>query len=73
MQSYRVTKQLYPAPSGSDPGWAKRDGIYVSKLSGSNDVEYVFTGSRAIFEAYDKMFELSASDSSGRRYRIDSI
>ena len=73
MKSYRVTKQLYPAPSGSDPSWAKRDGVYVSVLSGSDDVQYEFTGSRAIFDAYDKMFELSASDSSGRRYRVDGL
>ena len=80
--AYRVVKQLMPAPTASvdrdgntfnDPSWVERNTIWVSKLSGSNDQLWEFSGSNAEASASAKAAELSGSDSTGRKYKIISV
>jgi len=67
MSKFRVVKQLYPAPSSSsDPTWAMRD-VFVAKLSGSSDQLWEFDKEE---DAYMKMYNLSGSDSTRRRYKV---
>tara|TARA_A100001011_G_scaffold367601_1_gene421162 strand:- start:2197 stop:2409 length:213 start_codon:yes stop_codon:yes gene_type:complete len=67
MSKFRVVKQLYPAPSSSaDPSWAMRD-VFVGKISGSVDQIWEFEREE---DAYMKMYNLSGSDDTGRRYKV---
>lgn len=67
MSKFRVVKQLYPAPSSSsDPTWAMRN-VFVAKLSGSSDQVWEFQYEE---DAYMKMYNLSGSDDTGRRYKV---
>ena len=62
---YKVLKQLIPAPSGSDPSWAKRN-VWVEKLSSDDTVdEYVLEN-----DAIKKRDELTEADTTGRLYRV---
>jgi len=67
MSKFRVVKQLYPAPSSSsDPFWAMRN-VFVAKSSGSSDQIWEFENEE---DAYMKMYNLSGSDDTGRRYKV---
>ena len=53
--AYKVVKQLMPAPTSSvdrdgnsfdDPWWVERNNIWVSKISGSDDQLWQYSGSR---------------------------
>ena len=67
MSKFRVVKQLYPAPSSSsDPTWAMRN-VFVAKLSGSSEQIWEFEHEE---DAYMKMYNLSGSDATGRRYKV---
>ena len=62
---FKVLKQLIPAPTGSDPSWAQRN-VWVEKLSSDDTVdEYVLEN-----DAIKKRDELTASDTTGRLYRV---
>tara|TARA_B100001778_G_scaffold331769_1_gene336792 strand:- start:727 stop:930 length:204 start_codon:yes stop_codon:yes gene_type:complete len=63
--AFKVLKQLYPAPSGSDPSWAQRR-VWVEKLT-SDDTIYEYSTEN---EAIVKRDELTAADSTGRLYRV---
>lgn len=68
--SFRIVKQLYPAPSSSaDPSWAQRN-VYVAKLSGSSDQVWEFDKEE---DAYWKMMQLSGSDNTKRLYKVTEI
>ena len=75
--AYRIVKQLMPAPTSSligevtfdDPAWASRN-IYVSTLSGSNDIKWEFSGSNAVSASTAKMNELTGSDDTDRLYEV---
>ena len=63
--AYKILKQLIPAPTGSDPSWAKRD-VWVEKLTPDDTVdEYSLEN-----DAIKKRDELTASDTTGRLYRV---
>ena len=65
---YKVLKQLVSAPSSSlgDPEWATRDGVWVEKLTPDDTVdEYSLEN-----DAIKKRDELTASDTTGRLYRV---
>ena len=63
--AFKVLKQLIPAPTGSDPSWAQRN-VWVEKLSSDDTVdEYVLEN-----DAIKKRDELTASDTTGRLYRV---
>ena len=63
--AFKILKQLIPASEGSDPSWAKRD-VWVEKLSSDDTVdEYVLEN-----DAIKKRDELTASDTTGRLYRV---
>ena len=63
--AFKVLKQLIPAPTGSDPSWAQRN-VWVEKLSSDDTVdEYVLEN-----DSIKKRDELTASDTTGRLYRI---
>ena len=73
--AYRIVKQMYPAPSGSvsgsrthaDPWFAKRN-VYIAS---SSDMQLWEFGTEA--EAIAKMNELTGSDSTDRKYRVDEV
>ena len=80
--TYRVVKQFMPAPTASvdrdgnsfnDPWWVERNTIWVSKLSGSSDQLWEFSGSNALSASNAKMNELTGSDSSGRKYQVIEV
>jgi len=67
--TYRVYKQLIPAPlNESDPSWAKRQ-VWVAKLNSTDTVDEYATEA----EANTKKAELTASDPSGRVYEVREI
>ena len=63
--SFKILKQLIPAPTGSDPSWAQRN-VWVEKLT-PDDTIYTFDTES---EANTKKDELTASDTTGRLYRV---
>ena len=67
--TYRVVKQLYPAPQPGDPKWAARN-VYVARLSGSGDTIWEFDTES---EADTKANELSGSDNTKRIYKTIKI
>jgi len=68
--TFRVVKQLYPAPSSSsDPTWAMRE-VYIARISGSSDKIWEFDAEE---DAYMKMYNLSGSDDTNRRYKVVEI
>lgn len=69
MPTYRVYKQLIPAPlNESDPSWAKRQ-VWVAKLNSTDTVDEYDTQA----EADAKRDELAAADPSGRVYEVREI
>jgi|TARA_R110000822_G_C15149354_1_gene477078 hypothetical protein len=80
--AYRVVKQLSPAPTSSvdrdgnsfdDPWWVERNNIWVSKLSGSSDALWQYSGSDAQANATTKMNALTGSDDTGRLYKVVEV
>tara|TARA_B110000285_G_scaffold196038_1_gene226738 strand:+ start:319 stop:540 length:222 start_codon:yes stop_codon:yes gene_type:complete len=69
MATYRVYKQLIPAPlNESDPTWAKRQ-VWVAKLNSTDTVdEYAVEA-----DADAKVAELTAADPTGRVYEVREI
>ena len=73
--AFRVVKQLFQAPSSSvsasvtfnDPNWATRN-VYIAS---SSDMQLWQFSTEA--EAIAKMNELTGSDSTDRKYRVDEI
>ena len=69
--AFRIVKQLYPAPSSSgahqDPPWALRN-VFVE--STGSEGAWSFDNES---DANAKAAELSGSDSSGRKYRVEAI
>ena len=63
--AYKIMKQLIPAPTGSDPIWAKRD-VWVEKLT-SDDTIWIFDLES---EANAKKDELTEADSTNRIYKV---
>ena len=63
--SFKILKQLIPAPTGSDPSWAQRN-VYVEKLT-SDDTIWVFDSES---EANTKKNELTTADSTNRIYKV---
>ena len=63
--SFKILKQLIPAPTGSDPSWAQRN-VYVEKLT-TDDTIYTFDTES---EANTKRDELIAADSTNRIYKV---
>ena len=63
--AFKILKQLIPAPTGSDPSWAKRD-VWVEKLT-SDDTIWVFNLES---EANAKKDELTEADSTNRIYKV---
>ena len=69
MATYRVYKQLIPAPlNESDPSWAKRQ-VWVAKLNSADTVDEYATQA----EADAKAAELTASDPTERIYEVRTI
>jgi hypothetical protein len=67
--TYKVYKQLIPAPlNESDPSWAKRQ-VWVAKLNSADTIDEYATEA----EADAKVAELSAADPSGRVYEVRAI
>ena len=63
--AFKVLKQLIPAPTGSDPSWAQIN-VWVEKLTPDDTVdEYSLEN-----DAIKKRDELTASDTTGRLYRV---
>tara|TARA_R110001592_G_scaffold40636_1_gene133305 strand:+ start:501 stop:746 length:246 start_codon:yes stop_codon:yes gene_type:complete len=80
--AYKVVKQMMPAPTSSvdrdgnsfdDPWWVERNNIWVSKISGSDDQLWQYSGSDALANATAKMNALTGSDSSGRLYKVVEV
>ena len=80
--AFRVVKQLMPAPTSSvdrdgnsfdDPWWVERNNIWVSKISGSDDQLWQYSGSDALVNATAKMNALTGSDDSGRLYKVVEV
>ena len=80
--AFRIVKQLSPAPTSSvdrdgnsfdDPWWVERNNIWVSKISGSDDQLWQYSGSDALANATAKMNALTGSDSSGRLYKVVEV
>tara|TARA_R110000782_G_scaffold86148_1_gene167220 strand:+ start:318 stop:563 length:246 start_codon:yes stop_codon:yes gene_type:complete len=80
--AYKVVKQMMPAPTSSvdrdgnsfdDPWWVERNNIWVSKISGSDDQLWQYSGSDALANATTKMNALTGSDSSGRLYKVVEV
>ena len=80
--AYKVGKQMMPAPTSSvdrdgnsfdDPWWVERNNIWVSKISGSDDQLWQYSGSDALANATAKMNALTGSDSSGRLYKVVEV
>ena len=63
--SFKILKQLIPAPTGSDPSWAQRN-VWVEKLS-SDDTIWIFDSES---EANTKRDELTEADSTNRIYKV---
>ena len=63
--AFKVLKQLIPAPTGSDPSWAQRN-VWVEKLT-PDDTVYEYSLEN---DAIKKRDELTASDTTGRLYRV---
>ena len=69
MATYRVYKQLIPAPlNASDPSWAKRQ-VWVAKLNSTDTVDEYATEA----EANTKKAELIAADPTERVYEVRTI
>jgi len=67
--TYRVYKQLIPAPlNESDPSWAKRQ-VWVAKLNSADTVDEYATEA----EADAKAAELTAADPTERIYEVRAI
>ena len=73
--AFRIVKQMFPAPSGSVSGsathtdpWFARRNVYIAS---SSDMQLWQFDTEA--EADTKAAELSGSDSTGRKYRVDEI
>ena len=67
--TYRVYKQLIPAPlNESDPSWAKRQ-VWVAKLNSTDTVDEYDTEA----EADAKAAELTAADPTERIYEVRTI
>jgi len=67
--TYRVYKQLIPAPlNESDPSWAKRQ-VWVAKLNSADTVDEYATEA----EADAKAAELTAADPTERIYEVRTI
>jgi len=67
--TYRVYKQLIPAPlNESDPSWAKRQ-VWVAKLNSTDTVDEYATEA----EADAKAAELTAADPTDRVYEVRAI
>ena len=73
--AFRIVKQMYPAPSGSVSGsathtdpWFARRNVYIAS---SSDMQLWQFDTEA--EADTKAAELSGSDSTGRKYRVDEV
>lgn len=67
--TYRVYKQLIPAPlNESDPSWAKRQ-VWVAKLNNLDTVDEYDTEA----EALAKVEELLAADPTDRQYKVEVI
>jgi hypothetical protein len=73
---------MMPAPTSSvdrdgnsfdDPWWVERNNIWVSKISGSDDQLWQYSGSDALANATAKMNALTGSDSSGRLYKVVEV
>ena len=80
--AYKVVKQMMPAPTSSvdrdgnsfdDPWWVERNNIWVSKISGSDDQLWQYSGSDALANATAKMNALTGSDSSGCLYKVVEV
>jgi len=73
--AFRVVKQLYPNPQAGDPEWAARnDPIWATRpfyVASSSDMQLWQFSTEA--EAIAKMNELTGSDSTDRKYRVDEI
>ena len=69
--TFRVVKQMYPAPSSSgdfsDPPWASRN-VYIASSSDMQLWEFADES-----DANTKATELSDSDSSGRTYKVIEV
>lgn len=63
--AFKILKQLIPAPTGTDPSWAKRH-VWVYKLNSEDTIES-FENEE---EANAKRDELIAADSTNRVYRV---
>jgi len=73
--AFRIVKQMFPAPSGSVSGsathtdpWFARRNVYIAS---SSDMQLWQFDTEA--EADTKAAELSGSDSTGRKYRVDEV
>ena len=67
--TYRVYKQLIPAPlNESDPSWAKRQ-VWVAKLNSADTIDEYATEA----EADAKAAELTAADPTERIYEVRTI
>ena len=67
--TYRVYKQLIPAPlNESDPSWAKRQ-VWVAKLNSADTIDEYATEA----EADAKAAELTAADPTERVYEVRAI
>jgi len=80
--AYKVVKQLMPAPTSSvdrngnsfdDPWWVERTQLWVSKLSGSSDELWQYSGSDALADATTKMNALTGSDDTDRLYKVMEV
>jgi len=63
--AFKILKQLIPAPTGSDPSWARRD-VWVEKLT-SDDTIWVFNLES---DANTKKDELTEADPTNRIYKV---
>lgn len=69
MATYRIYKQLIPAPlNESDPSWAKRQ-VWVAKLNSTDTIDEYATEA----EAQAKADELTAADPTDRLYEVRTI
>ena len=67
--TYRIYKQLIPAPLNSeDPSWAKRQ-VWVAKLNSEDTVDEFDT----LAEAETLKATLESNDPTERQYKIEEI
>ena len=66
--SFKILKQLIPAPTGSDPSWAQRN-VWVEKLN-SDDIVHQYSTEN---EALIKRDELSVDDTTGRLFKVVEV